>query len=122
MLMKEIEEEPSRQAKKRKAKETGYTGLTLLARLNDLYGFDPTKDLVHDVMHLVALNLCKKLFCRYFKDDNFDLLVLQEKLDTFPFTAGESFLVSLNFRGTVIPYQIIYMLLHVNNKGNKDSI
>ena len=86
--MKEVEFQRSASTKERRAKETGYTGLSYLTKLNDLYGFDPTKDMVRDVMHLVALNLCKKLFSRYFNCEEFDIDGLQEKLAGFPFTSG----------------------------------
>ena len=42
------------------AKETGYTGKSLLTRLNDLYGFDVSKDMVYDTMHNIPMNIVKK--------------------------------------------------------------
>lgn len=87
-VMREVEFQRSAFAKQRRARETGYTGLSLLTKLNDLYGFDTTKDMVRDVMHLVALNLCKKLFRRYFNCEEFDIDGLQDKLAEFPFTSG----------------------------------
>ena len=53
--------------------------------------------MVHDVMHLVALNLCRKLYSRYFNDEAFDLDGLQEKLTEFPFTSGELFFMLMIF-------------------------
>uniref|UniRef100_A0A7M5XBD8 Uncharacterized protein n=1 Tax=Clytia hemisphaerica TaxID=252671 RepID=A0A7M5XBD8_9CNID len=85
--MEEIEQQPSVYAKLRRAKETGYTGLSVLTRLNCLYGFNVLQDLVHDVMHLVALNLCRKLYKRIFQNESFDLGHFQSKLQEFPFTS-----------------------------------
>ena len=39
------------------AKETGFTGLSILHRLYDLYGFDLHRDLVFDAMHNIPLNV-----------------------------------------------------------------
>ena len=86
--MKATEELPNPAAKTRKATETGYTGLSVLARLNPLYGFDIFKDLVHDVMHLVCLNMTRKLFRRIFDDDHFNIDGYEEELKNFPFTTG----------------------------------
>ncbi|XP_066922397.1 uncharacterized protein [Clytia hemisphaerica] len=87
-VMEEIEFSESYARKKQRAKETGYTGMTLLASLYDVYSFNPFTDMVRDVMHCVLLNCCKKLFTRYFKNPEFDMAKLQENVDNFPFTSG----------------------------------
>uniref|UniRef100_A0A7M5V1D4 Uncharacterized protein n=2 Tax=Clytia hemisphaerica TaxID=252671 RepID=A0A7M5V1D4_9CNID len=85
--MKDIEELPTPAEKSRRATETGYTGLSVLANLNFLYGFDVFHDLNRDVMHLVCLNLTRKLFKRIFSDENFDLEAFGNDLENFPFTS-----------------------------------
>lgn len=89
--MKDIEELPTPAEKSRRATETGYTGLSVLANLNFLYGFDVFHDLNRDVMHLVCLNLTRKLFKRIFSDENFDLEAFGNDLENFPFTSGKLF-------------------------------
>ena len=87
--MEEVENQGTVSAKSKMAKETGYTGLTLLSRLTYLNGFNPFTDMVHDVMHLVLLNCCKKLFSRYFEDEDLlDTREFNERLEGFPFTPG----------------------------------
>ena len=116
--MKDIEMQPSVSAKLRRAKETGYTGLTLLGRLYDLYKFNPFTDMVHDVMHLVLLNLVRKLFTRFFEDDQLNLAELNNQLQSFPFPTGLCFFLicSLYFYNkeylesstTTINHNIVY--------------
>lgn len=94
--MKDIELEPTSAAKSRRCAETGYTGLSLLSNLNFLYGFDPFKDLTHDVMHLVCLNLTRKLFKRIFTKDDFNLEAFGNELENFPFTSGNFFNIPID--------------------------
>ena len=86
--MKEIELQPSIPAKLRRAKATGYTGLTLLGRLYNLYHFNPFTDMVHDTVHLILLNLAWKLFSRLFEKEYLDLVELNRRLKLFPFPSG----------------------------------
>ncbi len=41
-------------------KQAGLSGKSILWRLADLYGFDPSLDCVYDVMHTLSLNIFKK--------------------------------------------------------------
>ena len=86
--MEDVEIEPNRAAKKRMATATGYTGLSLLCQLYPLYGFNPMLDLVHDVMHIIPLNCCKKLISRYLEHEDFNLQDVNRKLESFPFSSG----------------------------------
>ncbi|XP_066914088.1 uncharacterized protein [Clytia hemisphaerica] len=86
--MYEIEMKPSIQAKLSAATDTGYTGLSLLYIPYKLYEFNYITDTTRDIMHLVALNLCKKLLKRIFEtyitgasQDEFN-----EKMQNFPLT------------------------------------
>jgi len=91
-VMEDVETQSNPSAKQRMASATGYTGLSLLCKLNPLYGFNPILDLVHDVMHVVPLNCCKKLISRYLEDEDVDCRDLNRKLEKFPFTSGVNLL------------------------------
>ena len=65
--MKDIENEDRPSVKARLAKDTGYTGLSILFRLYALYGFEICKDMVFDLMHLILMNVVKK-FLDYLVD------------------------------------------------------
>ena len=60
-LMSEISEEGRPTVRQRLSRESGYTGLSILHRLNKLYGFDVLKDTVFDVMHNIPLNVVGSL-------------------------------------------------------------
>lgn len=57
--MKDIEEEERISVKQAKAKNAGYTGLSILHRLYALYGFEYDRDLVYDELHAFSLNIVK---------------------------------------------------------------
>uniref|UniRef100_A0A7M5WW45 Uncharacterized protein n=3 Tax=Clytia hemisphaerica TaxID=252671 RepID=A0A7M5WW45_9CNID len=84
--MYDIEMKQSIHAKLAEATKTGYTGLTLLYRLHKLYKFNPFEDMVHDVMHLVLLNCCKKLFKRIFTEYIGNVDQFNEDMSNFPLT------------------------------------
>lgn len=86
--MKAIENQPSVNTKLKCATNTGYTGLSLLHRLHVLYGFDPLKDLVRDIMHLIPMNCVKKIITRLIDDQLIDIGILQERINSFPFPQG----------------------------------
>ena len=46
----------------------GFTGLSILHRLNALYGFDVLRDLVFDAMHNVPLNVTSHHLHYYFNE------------------------------------------------------
>ena len=89
--MEKVEMQETTRAKLRLVTTTGYSGMTLLTRLTHLYGFNPFTDMVHDSMHLVLLNLCRKLFMRIFKDERYipDTNTFNEMLVNFPFTPSK---------------------------------
>ena len=86
--MYNIEMKHSIHAKLAAATKTGYTGLSQLYRPYKLYGFNFFLDMTHDVMHLVALNLCKKLFKRIFNEYIPQTGEINEKMQNFPLTPG----------------------------------
>ncbi|MCO5591175.1 hypothetical protein L7F22_045156 [Adiantum nelumboides] len=50
----------TREAKDKTLQEAGLSGQSILWRLYHLYGFDISKDLVYDTMHVLSLNLFQK--------------------------------------------------------------
>ena len=89
--LKDIEEEERSTVKKEKAKESGYTGLSILHRLYPLYGFLYDKDLVFDEMHVIPLNVIKHhlqlLLDREIHDfDGIDWAEVDAQLTAFPWT------------------------------------
>ena len=59
-IMENIENEDRVSVKAKLAKESGYTGKSILIRLHALYGFDVSKDMVYDTMHNIPMNIVKK--------------------------------------------------------------
>lgn len=55
----EIEEEERSTVRQKRAKECGYTGLSILHRLNALYGFEYDRHMVYDELHGISLNAVK---------------------------------------------------------------
>jgi len=87
--LKEIEEEERISIKKKKAKETGYTGLSILHRLNKLYGFEYDKDLVYDELHAFPLNVVKNQLVMFKEDeDAINWKEVDKRLKNFPWTNG----------------------------------
>ncbi|XP_066932853.1 uncharacterized protein [Clytia hemisphaerica] len=84
--MYDIEMKASIHAKLAAATKTGYTGLSLLHRPYKLYGFNLFRDMTRDVMHLVALNLSKKLFKRIFAEYILQAEEFNEEMQSFPLT------------------------------------
>lgn len=57
LKMKDVELEDRPTIRNNKAKQSGFTGVSILHSLNALYGFDVIKDLVFDAMHNIPLNV-----------------------------------------------------------------
>lgn len=58
--MIEVEQEERRTVFENLSREIGFLGVSLLHRLNALYGFDVLQDVVFDAMHLISLNIVKR--------------------------------------------------------------
>lgn len=86
--MKEIAEEDRPTVRERLSRESGYTGLSILHRLQKLYGFDVMKDMVFDVMHNLPLNIVGNYLKDLIADKKIDVNVADERLAQFPWTAG----------------------------------
>ena len=86
--MKEIADEDRRTVREKSSRGTGYTGLSILHRLNSLYGFDVIRDLVFDVMHNLPLNIVRCSLKQSIADEKLDAKEVDERLANFPWTAG----------------------------------
>ena len=89
------------------AKETGYTGLSILHRLHHLYDFDVLHDTVYDAMHVIPLNIVSHHLHYYLNEETLLPQVVQEKLKVMPRTPGMcSYLciIEVKYRCTYIYY------------------
>ncbi len=95
--MTEIEQEERSSVRVRMARESGYTGLSILHRLHPLYGFDVCRDLVIDVMHNLPLNVVKHHLRRLLEEEVVQPKDLEQLLREMPWTTGETIgAVSMN--------------------------
>ena len=68
------------------ARQSGYTGLSILHRLYKLYGFNVLTDMVFDTMHNIPLNVVSKHLNRYLREELVDKSILDERLQAVPWT------------------------------------
>ena len=85
--MLEIEEEDRSSVRAALARQSGYTGLSILHRLNKLYGFNVIVDTVFDMMHNIPLNVVRKDLNRDLSDEAVDKSVLDKRLKAMPWTS-----------------------------------
>lgn len=90
--MKEIDAEDRRSVRERLSRESGYTGLSILHRLNRLYGFDVIRDTVFDVMHNLPLNIVGSSLKDSIAEGILDVKRADERLANFPWTAGIAYI------------------------------
>ena len=86
--MKKIDMEDRSSIRANMAKETGYTGLSILHRLHHLYGFDVLRDTVYDAMHNIPLNVVSHHLHYYFNEMILSPQMVEEKLKAIPWTPG----------------------------------
>lgn len=84
-----VEQEERSTVAMEKSKAIGFTGLSLLNRLSNLYNFDILNDLVFDVMHLVPLNLVKRRLEYLISNELVDVEALDAALKKIPWTRGD---------------------------------
>ena len=87
--MKRVEDEDRPSAHAALARESGFTGLSILCRLHSLYGFDILQDLVYDAMHNVPLNVGSHHLHHYFDDDILSKQAVEKRLKDMPWTKGK---------------------------------
>ena len=88
-IMEEVEAAGDHKTKQQLARQTGYTGMSVLSRLYFLYGFNPTTDLVRDVMHVLPMNCGKKIFSDLLSNND-TRLELTDKIKQLQFTSEVS--------------------------------
>ena len=93
--VKEIADEERPTVHERLSRESGYTGLSILCRLNKLYGFHVIKDTVFDFMHNLPLNIVGNLLKDLIAQEKLDVKVADERLAKFPWRAGTTFLFDI---------------------------
>ena len=70
------------------AKETGFTGLSILHRLHHLYGFNVLTDTVFDAMHNLPLNVGLHHMNYYFDEEIVSKQEVDQRLNVMPWTTG----------------------------------
>lgn len=86
--MKQVEMEDRPTARINKAKQSGFTGVSILHTLHALYGFDVLHDLVFDAMHNIPLNVASHHLHYYFNEGIINSQDVDKKLKKVPWTAG----------------------------------
>ena len=71
------------------ARDSGFTGLSILHRLHPLCGFDVLQDTVYDAMHNVPLNVIAHHLHRYFDEGILSRQDVESRLKAFPWTPGK---------------------------------
>ena len=86
----EIEEEERSTVRQKRAKECGYTGLSILHRLHALYGFEYDRHMVYDELHGISLNVVKNhiTFLKADEDEPIDWKEVDVQLRRVPWTHG----------------------------------
>lgn len=87
-LLYKIASEERTSVRQHLSKESGYTGLSILHRLYYLYGFFYDRDLVHDEMHTVHLNLVKNALknLKENEENEVDWATADKQLNDLPWT------------------------------------
>ena len=83
-----VDDEDRVTVRAKKAKETGFTGLSALHRLNKLYGFNVLENMVFDAMHNVPLNVVSQHLHYYAEKSLLPKDKVELRLDHVPWTAG----------------------------------
>ena len=85
--MSRIENEDRPHVRSNLAKESGYTGLSILHRLHKLYHFNVITDTVFDTMHNIPLNFINKHINRFLNDEgtaSATKTILDKRLQAMP--------------------------------------
>ena len=82
----DVEDRPSVRASL--SRECGFTGLSILHRLNSLYGFDVILDTVYDAMHNIPLNVASHHLHYYLNEGKLTASILETRLKAMPWTPG----------------------------------
>ena len=86
--MKGVEDEDRITVRQKLASEVGFTGVSILHRLNRLYQFNVLKDLIFDTMHTLVLRIINRHLQYYSEIGFLKDPVLERRLQKMPWTAG----------------------------------
>lgn len=86
--MNRVEAEERVSVRANLAKESGFTGLSILHRLYDLYRFDVLRDMVFDAMHNIPLNVASNHLHYYLNEGILSPTEIEERLKLVPWTPG----------------------------------
>ena len=95
--MTEVEQEERKTVFEKLSREIGFLGVSLLHRLNALYGFDVLQDLVFDAMHLVSLNIVKRRIQFWLSNGILDTEAFGERLKRMPWSTGTVYVACFAF-------------------------
>ena len=107
--MKRVDIEDRSSVRASLAKQCGFTGLSILHRLNCLYGFDVILDTVYDAMHNITLNVASHHLHCYLNEGTFTASTLEDRLRAMPWTPGDDY-IHIMF----LNQSIIIIILHVS--------
>ena len=85
--MKRVDEEERVSVRQKLASNCGFTGLSILHRLFNLYKFNVLQDLVFDSMHTLLLRIIKR-HLEYYSDHGYFNHIVEKRLQAMPWTAG----------------------------------
>ena len=86
--MQATEQEERVTVRQKMASDNGFTGVSLLNRLNMLYDFDVLKDMVFDTMHTLILRVALRHLQLYKECGLFGNPMVEKRLEKMPWTAG----------------------------------
>ena len=86
--MEKVEDEDRFSVRAKMAKEKGFTGLSILHRLFNLYGFDLLHDMVFDAMHNISLNVVNQHLRHFLQTEMLPRAEVESRLNSVPWTTG----------------------------------
>ena len=87
--MKKVDDEDRASVRSALAKDCGFTGLSILHRLNCLYGFNVLLDTVYDAMHNIPLIVISHHLHYYLNEGKLAVSRLEKRLKEMPWTSGD---------------------------------
>ncbi len=103
------------------AKECGFTGLSVLHRLNQLYGFDVLRDMVYDSMHNVPMNVVGQHLHHYVQNgfySNTNKALVEQRLSAMPWSSGTSIYTFIFLCVTYTVLLLLFLLFRVEEWTN----
>jgi len=86
--MNAVEEEDRITVRQKMASKCGFTGVSILNRLSQLYDFNILTDTVFDIMHTLILRIVLWHLQFYQDAGILKQLIIEKRLEKMPWTAG----------------------------------